>query len=170
MGGKMKVYHGTIELQSNGLNPTYHDVTKKVREIVSNSDVKNGICVVYSQHTTCSIIFQECSHDHNLWGTEYLQQDLNNIMEKIVPTCRTEGQYLHPGPKHLEFSTKTVGEDGKYSLNTDAHLRSVFFGRSESFVINDGNLQFGEFGYVYFIDWDQTRARKRICQVQIIGE
>jgi len=100
----MTVYHGTIDLQSKGLNPTYHDVTKKVKEFVASSGIKNGICVVYSQHTTCSVMLQESSHDLNLWGSEYLQQDLSNIMEKIVPTCRTEGQYMHPGPKHLEFA------------------------------------------------------------------
>jgi secondary thiamine-phosphate synthase enzyme len=166
----MKVHHGTIELQSKGLNPTFHDVTEKVKEIVGASGVKNGICVVYSHHTTCSIILQESSHDLNLFGSEYLQQDLINIMEKLIPTCRTEGQYMHPGPKHLDFAENTVGEEGKYSLNTDAHLRSVIFGRSESIVLADGKLQLGEFGYVYMIDWDQVRARKRVCQVQIIGE
>jgi secondary thiamine-phosphate synthase enzyme len=166
----MKVHHGTIDLQSKGINPTFHDVTEKVKEIVKDSGVKNGICVVYSHHTTCSIILQESSHDLNLFGSEYLQQDLINIMEKLIPTCRTEGQYMHPGPKHLDFAENTVGEEGKYSLNTDAHLRSVIFGRSESIVIADGKLQLGDFGYVYMIDWDQVRARKRVCQVQIIGE
>ncbi|MFO7928354.1 MAG: YjbQ family protein [Candidatus Humimicrobiaceae bacterium] len=166
----MAVYRETIDLQSNGLNPTYHDVTEKVKQIIKKSGIKDGICVVFSQHTTCSVIVQESSHDKNLWGTEYLQQDLNNIMEKIIPTCRTESQYMHPGPEHLKFATETVGEEGKYSLNTDAHLRSVFFGRSESIVLADGKIQLGEFGYIYFIDWDQVRARKRVCQVQIIGE
>jgi thiamine phosphate synthase YjbQ (UPF0047 family) len=61
-------------------------------------------------------------------------------------------------------------EEGKFSLNTDAHLRSVFFGRSETITINDGALSLGEFGYIYFIDWDQVRARKRVCEVQILGE
>ena len=166
----MKLYHEAFELQSKGLNPTFHDVTEKVKEIVEDSGIKNGICVVYSQHTTCSIILQECSHDLNLFGSEYLQQDLVNIMEKIIPTCRTEGQYMHPGPEHIEFAEKTVGEEGKYSLNTDAHLRSVFFGRSESIILVNGELQLGQFGYIYMVDWDQVRARKRICQVQIVGE
>jgi len=166
----MAVYHEAFSLQSKGLNPTFHDVTEKVKEIVEASKIRNGICVVYSQHTTCSIILQECSHDLNLFGLEYLQQDLSNIMEKMIPTCRTEGQYMHPGPKHIEFAEKTVGEDGKFSLNTDAHLRSVIFGRSESIILTDGKLELGEFGHIYMIDWDQVRARKRVCQVQIIGE
>ncbi|MDD5600183.1 MAG: YjbQ family protein [Actinomycetota bacterium] len=34
----------------------------------------------------------------------------------------------------------------------------------------NGELQLGQFGYIYMVDWDQVRARKRVCQVQIIGE
>ena len=166
----MKVYHGEIEIQGDMLRPTHEDITERVKQCVADSGVKNGICVVYSHHTTCSVITQENSHDTNLWGTEYLQQDLIDIMERLVPTCRTEGQYMHPGPRHLEFAANVAGEDGKFSLNTDAHLRSVFFGRSETITINDGDLSLGEFGYVYFIDWDQVRARKRVCEVQILGE
>lgn len=166
----MTIYHETIELQSKGTNPSYHNVTEDVKKILDSSGIKMGICVVYSQHTTCSVILQECSHDLNLWGTEYLQQDLNNIMENIIPACRTEQQYMHPGKKHLEFAEKVVGEEGKYSLNTEAHLRSVLLGRSENIVIVQGELQLGEFGFIYFIDWDRLRARKRTCHVQIIGE
>ena len=55
-------------------------------------------------------------------------------------------------------------------MNTDAHLRSCFFGRSESIAIEDGKMDLGEFGYTYFIDWDQVRARKRVVQVMIVGE
>lgn len=166
----MKIYRESIEVQSEGLHPTFHNVTAQVKEIVKNSGVKNGICVVYSHHTTCSVMVQECSHDKTYFGLEYLQQDLCNIMEKLIPTCRVENQYMHPGPKHIEFAD-SVGEVGPWtSLNTEAHLRSSFFGRSESIVIEDGKLDLGEFGYTYFIDWDQVRARKRTVQVQIIGE
>lgn len=166
----MIVYRDDIDLQSEMLSPTFHDVTEQVEDIVEESNIKNGICVVYSHHTTCSVMTQECSHDKNLWDKEYMQQDLCNIMEDFIPTCRTEGQYLHPGPQHLDFAENVANEDGKYSLNTDAHLRSVFFGRSETIVVVDGELDLGEFGYIYFIDWDQVRARERVCQVQIIGE
>lgn len=166
----MKVWRKSIEVKSKGKHPTFHDVTGEIKEIVKDAAVKNGICVVYSHHTTCSVITQECSHDHTYFGLEYLQQDLCDIMEKLIPTCRVEGQYRHPGPRHIEFA-RSVGEEGDWtSLNTEAHLRSCFFGRSESIVIADGELDLGEFGYVYFIDWDQVRARPRTVQVQIIGE
>jgi len=166
----MKVYRGTVEVQSKDHRPDFHDVTAEVKKIIAESGVKNGICVVYSHHTTCSIIIQECSHDHNYFGREYLQQDLINVMEKLIPTCQTEGQYLHPGPKHIEFALSIPGEEAKGSLNTDGHLRSSIFGRSESIPLVDGNLSLGMFGFIYFVDWDQIRERKRVCEVQIIGE
>ncbi len=33
-----------------------------------------------------------------------------------------------------------------------------------------GEMDLGEFGRIYFIDWDQTRGRTRTVQVMIIGE
>ena len=164
------VYRETVDLQSCLNHPTFHDITKQVKQIVANSGVKQGQVLIYSHHTTCSVMTQECSHDITYWGLEYLQQDLCDIMERIVPKCHTEGQYRHPGPKHIDFAM-SVGEEGEWtSLNTEAHLRSVFFGRSETIVIVDGEMDLGEFGYVYFIDWDYIRARKRVVQVQIQGE
>lgn len=165
----MKVFRKTLDVQSDGLHPTFHDVTAGVKAALTESSVQNGICVVYSHHTTCSVMVQESSHDKTYFGLEFLQQDLCNIMEKLIPTCRVEGQYLHPGKKHIDFAN-SIGEEAFPSLNTDAHLRSVFFGRSETMVVADGSLDLGQFGYVYFIDWDQVRARPRQVQVQIIGE
>lgn len=167
----MKTFRRSIELQSQKNHPTFHNVTDQVNAILAESGVKNGICVVYSHHTTCSVMTQECSHDETYYGLEYLQQDLVNIMERVVPQCLVEGQYMHPGPKHIDFAMNEAKEVGEWtSLNTDAHLRSVFFGRSETIVIEEGKLDLGEFGYIYFVDWDQIRDRKRVCQVQIIGE
>jgi thiamine phosphate synthase YjbQ (UPF0047 family) len=114
-------------------------------------------------------MIQEASDDVNYWNTELLMQDLVNVFEKIIPTCRTEGQYLHPGPKHIEAA---VGREElpSWSLNTDAHLRSIMMGRSESIPIVDGEMTLGEFGRIFFADFDQVRARKRIVRIQIVGE
>jgi thiamine phosphate synthase YjbQ (UPF0047 family) len=166
----MKLYKDKIEVQSEGLHPTFHNITQQVKEIVKKSNIKNGVCTIYSHHTTCSVMIQELSHDKTYFGLEYLQQDLCNIMEKLIPTCRVQNQFLHPGPEHIEFG-ESVGEPGPWtSLNTDAHLRSCLFGRSESIVIEDGELDLGQFGFTYFIDWDQVRSRKREIKVAIIGE
>jgi len=165
----MKVYRETLKKRSTGMYPTFHKITGEVNEIVGRSGVKDGVCVVYSHHTTCSVITQECSFDLAYNGLEFVQQDLVDILERLVPTCRKEGQYMHPGPELTDYAI-SIGESKLEALNTDAHLRSVFFGRSESIVIIDGKLDMGQFGHVYFVDFDKTRVRDREVQVQIIGE
>ena len=164
----MAVYHETFKIQSDR-RPTFQDVTDQVLKVLGNSSIRNGILVVFSQHTTCSVLIQEASDDVNYWGTELLMQDLVNTLEKIIPTCRTEGQYLHPGPEHI-IAAKGRDEEPFWSLNTDAHLRSVLMGRSQTIPILDGELTLGEFGRIYFADFDQVRARERVVRVQIVGE
>lgn len=164
----MTVYHEAFQIQSDR-RPTFHDVTVRVQAALEKSNIKNGILVVFSQHTTCSVLLQEASDDENYWGTEFLMQDLTNVLESIIPTCRTEGQYMHPGPKHIQAATQR-SEQPSWSLNTDAHLRSVILGRSQTIPIVDGALTLGEFGRIYFADLDQVRARERTVRVQILGE
>lgn len=166
---EFKVYQKELELQSRGWIPTFHDVTKEVGNIVTMSGVKNGTVCVASHHTTCSVIVQETSHDLDKWGIEYLQHDLLDIMKKLVPSFDEEHQYRHPGPVHTAYG-RYVNEPGDYtSLNTDGHLRSVFFGRSETMTIKDGVLDGGEFAHIYFIDWDCVRARRRQLNITVMG-
>lgn len=163
------VYREAIKLQSNHKTVTFHDVTAQTKEIAARSGIQNGIVVVYSHHTTCSVITQECAFDMSMTGLETLQQDLVEVFENIIPTQRKEGMYLHPGPKALKFAEEH-DEDARGCHNTDAHLRSSIIGRNVTIVMADGEMDLGEFGFIYFIDFDQTRARERTVQVMIIGE
>jgi secondary thiamine-phosphate synthase enzyme len=164
----MTVHHATFTLQSDR-RPTFHDVTPQVEEALAGSGIRDGILVVYSQHTTCSVLIQEASDDVDYWGTELLMQDLVTVLEGLIPTCRTEGQYRHPGPKHI---VAAAGRDElpSWSLNTDAHLRSVLLGRSQAVPVVDSAMMLGEFGRIYFADFDHVRARERTVRVQIVGE
>lgn len=164
----MSVHHGTFTVQSDR-RPTFHDVTDQVQEVLAASGISNGILVVSSQHTTCSVLIQEASDDVDYWGTELLMQDLLSILDGLAPTCRTQGQYHHPGPRHI-IAAEGRGELPSWSLNTDAHLRSVILGRSQTVPVVDGAMMLGDFGRFYFADFDQVRARERTVRVQIVGE
>ena len=163
------VYREEIKLQSNDKVCTFHDITDQVKEIIKYSGIKDGTVTVYSHHTTCSVITQEDAFDMSMTGLDRLQQDLINVMEDIMPTYRTEGMYLHPGPKAIVFADEH-GEDLRGCHNTDAHLRSSIIGRSVTIVMFDGEADLGDYGRVQFIDFDQTRARKRTVQVMVMGE
>jgi len=163
------IYREEVHLESKGGLPTFHNVTIYSRNVVKRSGIQNGIVVVYSHHTTCGVIIDECAFDLTTNGLETLQQDFLDALEKIMPVFRVDGMYRHPGPKALKFGEEH-DEDAKSCRNTDAHLRSSLVGRSETIVVIDGELDLGEFGNIYFIDFDQTRARKRTVQIQVMGE
>ena len=163
------VYREAVQVQSNDKIQTFHNVTAQAKEIVKRSGIKNGIVSVYSHHTTCAVITQEAAFDMSMTGLETLQQDFVEAFESFLPLQRKEGMYLHPGPKALKFAEEH-DEDARGCHNTDAHLRSSIIGRNVTIVMEDGELDLGEFGRIHFIDWDQTRARKRTVQVMLIGE
>lgn len=171
----MAIYKDTIITTSNGCRPSYHNITEQVREVVKKSGIKNGICVVQSPHTTCSVIFEEFVHDTDFNGDEFLQVDLNRILDRIIPRELSENtDYRYPGPKHVDFlmnlNDPTYPPDPGTILNADAHIRGSLFGASETFVLDEGKLQTGSVGYIYFIDWDQNRVRQRKCHVLVMGE
>lgn len=166
----MTVHHATTRVSSPLHKPMFHDVTADAASAVASSGVRAGIVTVYSQHTTCSVIIQEESHDRLYDGTEHLLQDMLDRLEVLVPTCRHEGQYLHPGPLHIRHAVDDLGEEAAWSLNTDAHIRSGLIGRSETIPIVDGRMELGEFGRIYFVDFDGTRPRERTVHFQVVGE
>lgn len=163
------VYREAVRVTSSQGRTTFHDITDAAKGIVERSGIKNGIVVAYSHHTTCTVITQERAFDLSMTGLETLQQDFVDVFESIIPTQRREGMYLHPGEKALTFAAEH-GEDARGCHNTDAHLRSALIGRSESITLIDGQLDLGEFGFIYFIDFDQTRARERVLQITVIGD
>ena len=166
---EFKIVQKEIELQSRGWIPTFPDIRREILDIGANSGVKNGTVSIVSHHTTCSVMVQECSHDIDTFDLEYLQHDLLDIMRKMIPDFAEEHQYRHPGPIHAQYG-RHVNEPGDYSsMNTDGHLRSVFFGRSETLTIKDGKLDLGLFAHIYFIDWDHVIARRRQVNVTVMG-
>ncbi|HEY8867892.1 MAG TPA: secondary thiamine-phosphate synthase enzyme YjbQ [Candidatus Limnocylindrales bacterium] len=166
----MTVHHVVIVVHSPLHRPMFHDVTAEAVAAVAASGIRGGTITVYSQHTTCSVIIQEESHDRTFDGTEFLLQDMLDRLELMAPTCRHEGQYMHPGPRHIAHATGTLGEEAWWSLNTEAHIRSGFIGRSETIPVNDGAMELGEFGRIYFVDFDGTRPRDRKVHFTVMGE
>lgn len=173
----MTVYKETIQVESRGKTPTFIDVTDSVKKAIENSKIKNGICTVISPHTTCSVFFEEFVHDYMENGDEFLQADLNNVLKKIIPDNIALGQYNYPGEKHYEdvFSWPDAddwipGGDKSALFNCDAHLKATILGSSETFDVDEGKLGVGKTGYVYFVDFDRTRARTRKCKIIVMGE
>ena len=173
----MKLHKKTIKLESKGNRPTYIDITSKVNSAIKKSGIEDGIVVVMSPHTTCAVFFEEFSHDFDENGDEFLQVDLNNVLEKIIPKHESASTYNYPGEEHYREVEKwpdiekyIPGGDRTALWNGDAHLKSTIIGSSEVFDISENKLGVSQTGYIYFVDFDVTRSRIRNCKITIIGE
>lgn len=164
----MSVHYGSAVIESPA-RQEFFDVTQQFEEFVAGTGVRNGIAVAYSAHTSCCVLLQEESEDVTYFGTQLLLQDTLNVIARIAPPTRHEGQYLHPGPIHIRNAGELRDELPAWGLNTDGHIISSILGRSETVPLVDGALVLGEFGRVYFGDLDSVRARTRTVHFQVLG-
>jgi secondary thiamine-phosphate synthase enzyme len=82
-GSEMKTLHREVRLRTaGGLSIT--DITEQVAEAVEKSGVRDGICCVYSPHTTCSVRVNEYEQG--------FLQDFSVLLKRLVPT---EHYYAH---------------------------------------------------------------------------
>ena len=173
----MAVYIDLIKVDTACGKPSYHDIKPQVQEIIEASGIKSGTVVCQTSHTTCSVIFEEYVHDYNWQGHEFLQADLNHILDRLIPRELEEGrQWRYPGPLHVQFLKDYHDEHPDFPgepdsiLNGDAHIRASLLGASQTFILEDGIINTGEFGHIYLVDWDQNRSRTRKVKVCVMGE
>lgn len=165
----MVAHHGSMTVDTPA-RQEFFDVTTEMEAFVSGTGVRNGLAVAYSAHTSCCVFLQEESEDVTYYGTQLILQDTLNVLAKIVPPTRHEGQYLHPGPIHIRNAADLRGELPEWGLNTDGHIISSILGRSVTIPLVDGSLVLGEFGRVYFGDLDSVRGRTRTVHFQVLGD
>ena len=172
----MELYKQKFEVETLASQVSYHDITAQIRQAVSESEIREGLITVLTAHTTCSIFLEEYVHDKNEEGEDFLQADLNRVLDHIIPPHKGSYQYQYPGPKHLE-AVRSWSNPQDYLphdsiedlFNGDGHLRASLIGNHVAIDLSNGELGLGKTGYVYFVDFDQTRERKRTYQVTIIG-
>jgi secondary thiamine-phosphate synthase enzyme len=131
------------------------DVTDDLRDLVERSEVRNGMALVYSPHTTCAILINE--RESGFIG------DFGSLMESLVPL---DGPYRHDD---LEARTENLEDDPHDIPNGHAHCRHALIGSaSQAIPIRDGELMLGRWQHVFFLELD--RARDRRVLMQVMGE
>lgn len=147
---KTNVYAYTINLDSNQA-PEFMDITDQVEECVRQSEVQNGLAVVFSRHTTAAIKINE--HE------PLLLKDMERFLEK---TADRNGYY-----HHNDFNIRTVNMDEGECPNGHAHCQHLFLGSSETIPIVNGQMHLGRWQCIFMIELDRPRPREVI--VQILG-
>ena len=108
------------------------DITGQLQNIVSQSKIKDGICFVFSPHTTAGLTINENADPD-------VKSDIINTLNKLIPE--------NSGYAHSEG-------------NSDSHAKSSLFGASLSIFVEENKLVLGTWQAVYFCESDGPRRRE----------
>ena len=108
------------------------DITDRIRAAIEESGVKDGLCIVYTRHTTSGIIINE--------NERGLRTDILDMLESLVPGNRS---YAH----------------NQIDNNADAHLRAVLLGCSVTVPVGGGQPLLGTWQSIFFVELDGPRDR-----------
>ncbi len=108
------------------------DITGHVEKIVSQSTVKEGICLVFVPHTTAGVTINE-----NADPT--VRSDILKELDKAIPW---RDDYDH--------------DEG----NAAAHIKSSLVGSSQTVIITGGGLKLGTWQGIFLAEFDGPRTRK----------
>ena len=111
-----------------------------MEECVRRSFISEGICVVYSQHTTSAIFLENDRED--------LFEDWTEMLRKIVPD---ESNYK------VDYTSAGA-----------AHMKQMLLGASVTVPITEGRLELGPRQFIMYGDFDG--CREKTVLVKIIGE
>jgi secondary thiamine-phosphate synthase enzyme len=116
------------------------EITAEVQRAVTESGVREGICVIYIPHTTAGITVNE-NADADVVA------DMIYALDQAVP-------WKSPHYRHGEG-------------NSAAHVKSSMMGHSVHLFIRDGTLQFGTWQGIFLCEFDGPRTRN--VWVQCVG-
>ncbi|OGW15862.1 MAG: hypothetical protein A3G93_00420 [Nitrospinae bacterium RIFCSPLOWO2_12_FULL_45_22] len=119
-----------VQVRSRGRSDLI-DITEKIRALVRESKVQDGICFLYVPHTTAGILINENADPS-------VARDILNELERLIPW---DGHYQH--------------REG----NAAAHIKSSLAGASETIFIEAGELALGTWQGIYLAEFDGPRQR-----------
>ncbi|MDH3776386.1 MAG: secondary thiamine-phosphate synthase enzyme YjbQ [Desulfobulbaceae bacterium] len=111
------------------------DITLQVQKAVIQSEVENGLAVLYVQGATAALMIQEN------WD-ESVQTDVLDLLRKLIP----KGVWLHDR------------QDG----NGDSHLKAGLVGPSESIPIIDSRLGLSRWQNIFLCEFDGPRSERNV--------
>jgi secondary thiamine-phosphate synthase enzyme len=145
----MKIYKQKIELQTT-TQIEFIDVTEKVADIVEKSGVREGQVLIFTTHTTSSIVINQ--------NESMLIQDFMRTLYRIVPVS---DRYSHD----LFELNRANTSDGR--SNGHSHCKAILLSTSQTIPIEKGKMLNSHKQNIFFVELDG--ARKRDFLVQVMG-
>ena len=135
------VHQATLEIATSGRG--FYDASAKVRAVVEQSGIRTGICTVFVQHTSASLVIQENADPS-------VRRDLDAWMSELAPESR---RWEH---------------DDEGADDMPAHARAAITKTSETIPVGGGDLLLGTWQALYLWEHRAAPHRRRLV-VTVIG-
>jgi secondary thiamine-phosphate synthase enzyme len=116
------------------------DITSDINNLIRNSGIDQGLCMVFVPHTTAAVTINESADPS-------VKSDILTVLNQVIPW---EADY-----HHMEG-------------NSPAHIKATLVGASELIAIENHRLALGTWQGIFFCEFDGPRNRK--VDVRIMEE
>jgi secondary thiamine-phosphate synthase enzyme len=137
------IHQTTLDFRTRGRGTT--DITADVARVVAASGIAKGLCTVFLQHTSASLILCENADPD-------VRRDLETLLSRLAPDA--DPAYVHD----------TEGPD-----DMAAHARSILTSNSLTIPVADGRLMLGTWQGLYLYE-HRHAGHARSVVVTLIGE
>ncbi len=134
-GFGVKIHQEIVSIETGGRGFT--DLTDRVGKVVANAGVTTGLCTLFVQHTSASLVIQENADPSVL-------RDLQKWMSRVAPESK-DYEHDDEGPDDMP-----------------GHLRSAMTRTSEVIPITKGALALGTWQAIYLWEHRTAPHRRRV--------
>ncbi|MEM9446478.1 MAG: secondary thiamine-phosphate synthase enzyme YjbQ [Verrucomicrobiota bacterium] len=138
----MKSVTETIQVKTTGKGTI--EITDRVRDIASSSDIQNGVATVFVAHTSASLVIYENADPS-------ARTDLHAFFEKLVPEDTPYFVHTHEGPDDMP-----------------SHIRMVLTRTSEVIPIKKWHLCLGTWQGIFIFE-HRAHPHTRTVHVNVMG-
>jgi secondary thiamine-phosphate synthase enzyme len=142
-GGFMAVYQTMFSVETGGRGS--YNITSNIEQFVAQSGIQSGLCQVFVQHTSASLM----------------------ITENADPSVRRDieywlASYVQDGDEHFEHTYEGVDD-------MSAHLRTLLTNTSHTIPVSQGRLNLGVWQGLFLYEHRIGHFRRQMV-VTIYGE
>lgn len=138
----MKWFSTKIIVKTNGKGLV--DFTYKINDFIQKEKINDGMCFLFIQHTSASLILSEN------WDPS-AKYDLEEFMNRLVPENQSWFKHIYEG-----------------SDDSPSHMRTMLTRSSESIPIDNGGLNLGTWQGVYLFE-HRSIPHSRTVLVKILA-
>ncbi|HEX6810521.1 MAG TPA: secondary thiamine-phosphate synthase enzyme YjbQ [Planctomycetota bacterium] len=130
----------SVQTRGRGL----HEITAEIREAVTASALRQGLCTVFVQHTSCSLLIQENADPS-------AARDLERWLDRTVPDGEAFYTHVAEGPDDMP-----------------SHVKAMLLPTSLSIPVLDAGLMLGRWQGIYLFEHRRAGSLRHVV-VQVGG-